>query len=112
MQEKLNVAPVMNSWSEFEKHSELLEFLWQSLKLKESGEGGWEYLNFSSNLSTWDLPIDDGSIGVSISVTTSSEDDEKITSFTIALKDKSIYELFEINQFLLKLKSNYDLNVE
>lgn len=111
MQEQLVILPESLDWDIFDKRKELLDFLWKNLKLKEKNEGDWQYMNFYTGMSTWELSLDDGSCGASVCVITSEEDDEQITDFTIALKDSSIYNLQLIKELIHKLKKDFKLEL-
>lgn len=108
MNEKLTILPPSANWSTFKEYQELLDYLWKSLKLKEKNEGNWEYMNFTSYSSTWDLVLDD-SVVASVYITMDENDYEKIVDFTLVLKDDTYYEVQEIKALLTKLKNNYQL---
>jgi hypothetical protein len=93
-------------WESFTQNDELEFFLWDTLKLKESKEGDWSYMSFTSVSSIWELVINNNIVAT---VVLECGDDEQVVALSISLGGKILIGNLYLNQLITGLKNNFNI---
>lgn len=96
-------------WQAFKQTDALVEFLWQTLKLKEKNQGPWSYLSFTPSSSCWELNINDA---LFVIVSLQFDDNEKARELDFHVNNIDTLSSPHIQPIVKYLVDTFDFRIE